>query len=1515
MTPADFPVAIVGLAGAMPGSHDLAEYWHHLLAGHDLVTEVPAERWDWREFFGDPLAADSNRTASRWGGFTPLVDGFDAAFFGIAPREAATMDPQQRLMLTAAWEAIENAGMAPAALAGRRVGVFVGASGSDFKSALEQPEHVREPHQASGTHQTMVANRISYFFDLRGPSETLDTACSSSLVAIHRAIAALRSGEVELCLAGAVNLLLNPEMTIQYAKAGMLSPDGRCQTFDASANGYVRSEGYGCVLLKPLAQALADGDVIHAVIRGSAENHGGRANSLTAPNPRAQTALIVDALARAGVPAASVSYVEAHGTGTALGDPIEINALKAAWRQLGVGAEARCALGAVKSNVGHLEAAAGMAGLFKLVFAMQQARLPGSLHHRKTNPHIDFAGSPFHLLDATSDWIAPEDANGMRLPLRAGISSFGFGGVNAHLIVEQAPPPPDGHDDSAAPALILLSAPDAERLRESVAQLLDWLAPGHDALHAGSARVLDLLLGEQARLAGQPVAALDPARSFGELGISPARMARLLTVVGAGLGVALELADLGRSTSPAEAAEAIARKLASHHATPRADTALVRRLPRLTRLHDGAALHDIAYTLQTGRQVFDERLAIIASTREELIAALAARLAATTPGASVGDDSRNAAIWTMAHNPRRAAAAITTASDAPPLQALALRWLNEKRPRIDWQAQHATAPRRRLPLPGTPLRLLTIPRTALPGHLRRPPVRANAADVLLGHNVCGLDQLGFDLVLAAGTAPWHAGADRAADATLAARRGLALLAAALTASRRLGAATAFEARDAVWAAPADLPVGARLLTRLAGTRTAAVTEVALEHGARTTVLFQADVDFAAPAVASAAASADARDPATIDRLAASGRALASPPNTGIDWIRADDSSLALAFAAPAGADANDGAALPIAALHAALAALGAGNAQPFRLDRLWLASADAAASATDSAPGWLLLQRHPGAALRFDLRLLDRQRRLIARLDGLELRQPAGAQRGAPADPARATTRVCVLDWIDAVAPAVMPASGTAPATAAPLLALDRDGWLARALAPLAAPRGVLPLTPAAQFARRADGACTLRPDHADDWAQLLDSLPPEAELQIVADAEVSAGADACVDADPVAASLALFGWIQALARAVQSRPDRVGVDLLLALRRDAVGLAPALHALALSLNAEPGRLRLRLLDTDAASGADLPPADLLAELACSNGPASADSPAAATDGPLARQTPANAARHPTVERPPVERVRYRDGRRQTPVWTALPHRATPAFPIRPGAVVLITGGLGGLGRLFARHLGLTHGCVIESCGRSPASAADLQAFADAGIRLRHHALDVGDAAAVATLVQDIVRRHGRLDGVLHAAGTLRDDLFPRKTADAVRQVLAPKLAGTLALDHATAGLDLGFFALFGSVVGVFGNPGQTDYAFANGWLDGFAHWRAAEVAAGRRRGQSLALDWPYWADGGMAMSELQQALFLQRHGLLALPSDAGLAAFDAALAAGRPQALVLHGPAADRIAPAPSLPLAEATP
>ncbi|MFF1902984.1 type I polyketide synthase [Kitasatospora sp. NPDC058218] len=483
------PIAIVGVGCRFPGGvTDPESYWELLSGGTDAIGEIPPDRWDVDAFY-DEEPRRPGRSSTRWGGFLDHIDRFDHEFFGISRREAVSMDPQQRLVLEVAWEALEDAGQAPHALAGSRTGVFLGICSNDYAGLLfREPEDITA-HASTGVAHSIASGRLSYLLDLRGPSVSVDTACSSSLVAVHQACQNLRLGECDLAISGGVNAVLSPEAAISFSQfPEMLAADGRCKTFDAAANGFVRSEGCGVVVLKRLSDALRDDDRVLAVIRGSAVNQDGRSSGLTAPNGAAQRDLFHRALAAGGTDPRRLGYIETHGAGTRLGDPIEVAALAEVYgREEG----SPLYLGAVKTNLGHLEAAAGIAGLIKAALCVDRGLIPPNLHFGELNPHISFDRTTFAVPTRLTPWptgAGPADGEssdegpidggpadgGRRL---AAVSSFGFSGTNAHLILEQAPERPVPEPDARRPLSVLaLSAKSGTSLLKLARRYQDRLS-------------------------------------------------------------------------------------------------------------------------------------------------------------------------------------------------------------------------------------------------------------------------------------------------------------------------------------------------------------------------------------------------------------------------------------------------------------------------------------------------------------------------------------------------------------------------------------------------------------------------------------------------------------------------------------------------------------------------------------------------------------------------------------------------------------------------------------------------------------------------------------------------------------------------------------------------------------------------------------------------------------------------------------------------------------------------------
>ncbi|MFC4606108.1 polyketide synthase Pks13 [Rhodococcus kronopolitis] len=524
-------IAIVGLSSRFPGTgHTPDEMWQLLIEGRDAVTELPEGRWS--EFTADPTVAAAIEKANTKGGYLDDVKGFDAEFFAMSPLEVKNVDPQQRLAMELTWEALEHARIPANELKGEQVGVFIGSSANDYQLlAVSDPVHAH-PYALTGTSTAIVANRVSYYFDFRGPSIAMDTACSSSLVAVHQAVRSLRSGESDLALAGGVNMLVAPPATLGFDETGILTDDGKIKAFSSDASGIVRAEGGGLVVLKRLEDAERDGDTLLAVIAGSAVNQDGRSNGMLAPNPDAQAAVLRQAYRDAGIAPSGVDYIEAHGTGTILGDPIEADALG---RVVGRGRDADkpALLGSAKTNFGHLEAAAGAAGLIKVVLAMQADKLPPSLNYAGPNPYIDFDKAHLQVIPEATDWPR---YTGRAV---AGVSGFGFGGTNAHVVVREY--------EAAAPH-VSPSGPDADHTDAPETESLDVVAEAAGVLAdaAESMGIEPELATESAEADTEPTPVL--------LAVSaalPSRRRRAAADLADWLeteeGSTTELADLGRA--------------------------------------------------------------------------------------------------------------------------------------------------------------------------------------------------------------------------------------------------------------------------------------------------------------------------------------------------------------------------------------------------------------------------------------------------------------------------------------------------------------------------------------------------------------------------------------------------------------------------------------------------------------------------------------------------------------------------------------------------------------------------------------------------------------------------------------------------------------------------------------------------------------------------------------------------------------------------------------------------------
>ncbi|MFI0774448.1 SDR family NAD(P)-dependent oxidoreductase [Streptomyces sp. NPDC021212] len=1322
-------IAVIGLALRLPGADTLDELFGHLTAGRSLISEVPPERWSKERWFGDPRRG-AEKTSSVWGGFIDDADCFDAAFFRISPREAESMDPQQRFALELAWKAIEDAGYRASEFAGTSTGVFMGVCHADYAELMERDRAKTDAYFPTGTAYSIISNRVSYFFDFQGPSITNDTACSSSLVSVYEAVSALQRGECGLALAGGVNLCWSPKHFVAFSQAGMLSRTGRSRAFDQHADGYVRGEGGAVLLLKPLARAVEDGDPVHAVIKGIATNHGGRTSSLTVTNPVAQAQLIEGLYTRAGIRPETVTYIEAHGPGTPVGDPIEIIALKRAFQNLHAaqGTEASpatCGVGSVKTNIGHLEGAAGVAGMAKVIASLAGRTLPATAGFEAQNKLIKLEGSPFFIVRDTQPWGDPDGQGG---PLRAGVSSFGFGGTNAHVVLEEYVRGEASVEDAAGPDVVPLSAGTPDQLRE------------------------------------------------------------------------------------------VARELLNHLRTPHTGDGAARRLA------------DIAYTLRIGREPMPARVAFVVASLSELGTSLAAFVDGALAESAVHGDAR----------------------DTPELLRAATRWVEGETETVDVAALGGYGERRRVRLPTYPFarerhwfrgRAGSLRPSSDASERRYSSTLTGDEPFLAAHQVRGARVL---------PAAAHLEMARAAVAHAAGHGATGLRLRDVTFLRpvvadgpaldvHMGLApgngrsfgyqlyTGASVHDpsCVIHSRGTAEVGASLDTPepvdLAARRTACPTrrtpddvyaafhDQGLEYGAAMRGLAEIYVgtDELVARIARSAASTDVVLPPSVLDAALQGSVLLLPEGGGAG-VR------------------PQGPALPFA-----LEALEVHGPCP---DETWV---------------WVRRRAGGGALDTFDIDLCDAEGAVAVRLRGL-------VQRRAPAAAGDTASRAGE-DTAQTVAPGASgtPTSGE-PGTEGRVIAATCR-WVD---APLAAAAGTGEGGPAGH-APAGGGALVDGPvvhgfiagggPAADVAGGSLTRLPD------IARDRLADGIDAVVGL--------VFGRVQELMR---SRPRRAQRVLVLVddgvPRHFHAPLAGLLQTAATENPLVSGRVvRIAGLDTAAP--------ERVAAIVAAEG----------------------------AEPGGAGEVRYaHDGTRQEwrPVDVDL-GEGPQAPPLKDGGVYWLTGGLGGLGRHFARYLARSGRVTVVLSGRSAAGAASdavVRELRAAGVDAHYRAVDVGRREDVEQAVRAITRDHGSLDGIVHAAGVLRDGYLLTKDAAELPAVLEPKVRGAVNLDAATRDLALDFFAVFSSVAGVYGNSGQADYAAANAFLDAFAHHRQALVDIGERTGRTVAVSWPLWADGGMTADAVTREAMRKQRGWEPLPTEDGLRVFGRVLGDAPGHVVVAYG-------------------
>ncbi|SEH01854.1 myxalamid-type polyketide synthase MxaE and MxaD [Nonomuraea solani] len=1448
------PIAVTGLACRLPGADGLAAFWRLLDSGTDAIGDIPPERWE------------SPRGRA---GLLSDVSGFDAPFFRIHGDEALRMDPQQRILLETTWDALEDAGEVPARLRGSRTGVYLGISGNDY--AYRQLDSI-DRHTPSGNALSVAAGRLSYVFGLRGPALAVDTACSSSLVAVHLACRAIRSDECDAAVVAGVNLLLDPAPSTGLELAGMLSPDGRCKAFDASADGYVRGEGCGVAVLKPLSRALADGDRVYAVILGSATNQDGATNGLTAPNPAAQREVVAAALRDAATDPASVRYVECHGTGTALGDPIEAQALATALRS-----DHDVLIGSVKTNIGHLEAAAGIAGLIKVALSLHHGRIPPSLHFATPNPHIPFTDLGLRVVTRPEPW--PDGGV-------AGLSGFGFSGTNAHVIL--SPPPPSAQPVAGRRSLLLpISARTEDGLVRAASAWADRLTDLADA-------TTDLVFTAATRRTHhQPYRAAVIGADAAELAarlraVRPAAVPAgdpRVTFVFSGQGAFGEAGSLDAVRDLLDSDPLFRSSI--RRCDERLDGVLGWSVEAVLGGETEADLQDTAIAqplivavqlalTRVWRALGIEPAVVVGHSVGEISAAVTAGLLDAGTGLRLAADrgrlmgpargGRMLAVGLPREAAERWAGTDVAAINAPGLTVLSGTFaaLEEVRRELDGEgtfaqwlpieyafhgpamdpAARALAELYAGLVPGKaaiPFYSSVLGRRADDGevdgaywarNVREPVDFAGAVQALLPES---------DALVEVGTGPLLQGAlRRTADVPVTATLGTNGLLGALGFLYTLGCAPRWERlhpgggrvvstpgypweRRTYWL---DRPEPRRVFERevpldpadLSGHRVhgmpvfPAAGHIRLAVSAARAHGLTEPIALEHLELLTPLTVTDDDRPYALVTLTPGTGGLAFKVSTGKDRIHST-ARLLPATGSPGQEDHAEGRCgepVPVELLYSLLDDAGLSYGPRFRgVRRVWRGDGEAVAEIGGAPVPLLDAALHPVLAA-----------------------VPADVRKGGAAVPVGVET---VRWWADPGREARCHARVTEIAEGEIRADVTIYDASSRRCVELAGLR-----------MRHAPAAKERAEIHLYEtvWREsTTDGSAPEGRWLLVP--QGSGGT-----AEALAAELVRRGATADI-RPDADAPHVEGVAGVVYLPSPDAGYENAVTDVARLVRAlsyaGPGTARRLIVVTRGARGEKVTDPRAAAPWGLLK--------TAAIENPVLRvrcvnldpQAPVSALCDELADDAGETEVAYRAGRRLVARLSELrpvPHRAPAAM--RPDATYVITGGTGTLGLLAAERLAQRGARHLALLSRTPNEAA-LTRLRAAGAEVRPARTDVADRDALASALNDIRASGPPIRGVLHAAGVLRDGALLDLPDEALREVLEPKLRGAWNLHELTLPDPIEWFVLYASAAGVLGSPGQANYSAANACLDALAH---------HRRGRGLpatAIDWGPWAEAGMA--------------------------------------------------------------
>lgn len=1342
-------IAIVGISCRFPGAKNYTEYWENLIQNKNSVSEVPKDRWNWEDFYGDP-DSENNKTNIKWGGFIDDVDKFDPLFFKISPNEASYIDPQHRLILESSWHAIEDAGYNPRSLAGKKVGVYVGVSKNDYAELMRENKEDIISFVSTGTVHSIVANRVSFLLDFVGKSEVVDTACSSFMVALNNAVRDIRSGTCESAVVGGVNSIITPTMYISHSKSGMLSNTGTCRTFDAGANGYVRGEGVGVIYIKSLKKAREDGDHIWGVVKGISVSHGGKSNFLTAPKVSAQAETIRQAVEDAAIDPTSVSYIEAHGTGTPLGDPIEINALKEVYgKDTDESADKYCGISAVKTNIGHLESAAGVAGLIKVLLSFKHKRIPKLLHYTKTNPYIKLEDSPFFIVDREHEW-APLLKDGAEVPRRAGLSSFGMGGVNAHAILEEAPALEEtaSREQATGPYLVPVSAKSDEQLKTYVETLNDTLKKDQASIY----------------------------------------------------------------------------------------------------------LPDFVYTLQTGREAMDKRVAFVANDAQHLSALFETYLQ--------GGENESIAVSAGKKGAGKKAAKTQVVSEqdySGDLTEAATLWVNGCE--LDWEKFASSESGKKMPLPAYPFKKMRCWFESA-DKVSSKPMPASATNMA---------SVTAAVPAASGESD---GVFRTSDYFVRDHKvkgecvipGVKYLDAFYRAFTAADKGEIKEIRDAFWLSPIKVTDDVKPVIDF----DAATTPGVFSGTLKTSEMTHCTADIVTGKKGHVEQLMD------IERLQQ--RCPQSKARTdlyqtfrenGLDYgptfqvihdCRYNENEIVCELKqVEAGVDKTcvlepsmmDGVYQTVTALYLLNASSKDKQLLPFYLNSLKIyqpISAHCFVYATRST------NQKDSSKEAYKMYICNAAGEVLAEFtDFVKRVYELDSEKTSAQDPVSESPvsddsvqlSYYSAEWIDRK-------YGMRGERFSSVLVFDNDTGVAARYQEVMDGSKIIQIKKGKAFKKNSKTTYTVNAEDTASFSELWSALAE----------------------DDIAVEGIIYKWNFKDRQTVKATVD-LGVKTILRITQTLI------------MSKNFSKVRFLYMHPDTPSYSTVVHAMIggfSRTLAYENPHISLTAVGVDTDD---QQIVANIAAQELSYyfNAPLYEVRYREGIRQARVMC--PKTLQPsggASRVKEGGTYLITGGAGGLGFLFARHLAETHKARLILAGRSGLSAGiedKLKELESLGGQATYIQADASDEKALEKALKDLRGQSVELNGLLHCAGLIEDSYIIKKAGDSFDRVISPKVWGTINLDKLTQNDPLDFFLVFSSIASIMPNQGQCDYAAANSFMDEFVNYRSSLVKNNERSGASVAINWPLWKNGGIGVIKEEEEHLWDVFGMKPLGDELGIEIFE----------------------------------